>query len=32
MQVDEVRIGFGLAQGVLPMPAHDHARHAGCAA
>lgn len=33
MQVEEVRIGFGLAQGVLPMPAHAHAhgRHAGCA-
>ncbi|MGB6103703.1 MAG: ATP-binding cassette domain-containing protein, partial [Pusillimonas sp.] len=30
MQVEEVRIGFGLSQGVLPMPAHAHARHAGC--
>ncbi|SHG93505.1 ABC transporter ATP-binding protein [Pollutimonas bauzanensis] len=33
MQAEQVRIGFGLSPGSLPMPAHDaaHARHAGCA-
>lgn len=33
MQVDVVRIGFGLMEGELPAAAaHDHARHAGCSA
>lgn len=31
MQADEVRIGFGLAEGKLPVQiGHDHARHSGC--
>ncbi|THF64125.1 ABC transporter ATP-binding protein [Pseudothauera rhizosphaerae] len=30
MQAEEVRIGFGLAQGELPPPLHEHARHGGC--
>lgn len=33
MQVDEVRIGFGLAEGELPaqQDGHEHGRHSGCA-
>lgn len=32
MQQDEVRIGFGLADGeILPVDPPEHARHAGCA-
>lgn len=32
MLADEVRIGFGLAEGELPIQlgGHDHARHSGC--
>jgi len=32
MQVNEVRIGFGLAEGELPVQSsHGHAQHSGCA-
>ncbi len=32
MMLDEVRIGFGLAEGSIVLPdSHEHARHAGCA-
>jgi len=32
MQIDEVRIGFGLSEGTLPLPvtSPEHARHSGC--
>jgi NitT/TauT family transport system ATP-binding protein len=30
LQAEEVRIGFGLTKGVLPVAQGEHARHAGC--